>query len=607
MILCKGRVWKFGDNIDTDVIFPSQYMLLPTLNEMKVHAFEPLIEKFSKKVLSGDIILAGENFGCGSSREQAPAVLKSLGIKCIIAKSFARIFYRNAINIGLFAIVCNECYESVEQGDILVVDFGKNTIQVEGHNGRVYNFKEFPPHITNMISSGGLIEFLNIRENGLNNKWSSSDQSILQKRGKGRGMTLTEKILARASGKDYVEPGEIVQAKIDLIMTNDATTHISIDIFENKVKNRTIAMPEKVIWVVDHNVPSESVETANVQKKQREFVRKHGLRAHDGEGICHQILIENYVLPGQVIVGADSHTCSYGAFGIFSTGIGSTDLIAAMKEGSLWFMIPPSLKFELYGSLSPCVTAKDLILTIIGDIGANGANYKAMEFSGEGLRNLSIESRITLANLTLEAGAKNGIMEVDDDAISYLSQLRGNKIKYDLFKSDPEAQYEKIFRYDLSKIQPVIAFPHTVDNVRSIDEAEGIKLDQVFVGSCSNGRLEDLRILAGILKGAKIAKNLRLIISPASRRVYLKALNEGLISIFLESGAMVVNPNCSTCWGGSQAVVGDGERLLSTGTRNFKGRSGSPTAEVYLASIYTAAASALAGKIVNPLKYLRLK
>jgi 3-isopropylmalate/(R)-2-methylmalate dehydratase large subunit len=419
-------------------------------------------------------------------------------------------------------------------------------------------------------------------------------------------MTLSEKILARASGKESSSAGEIVQAEIDWIMTNDATTHVSIDIFEQRLHKQEIRHPERVIWVVDHNIPAESVETANVHRKQRLFAEKHGFNTHIGEGVCHQLLVERYVMPGQVVIGADSHTCSHGALGAFATGVGSTDLVGAIREGSLWFMVPATLRFELTGALHGGVTTKDLILTIIGDISGNGANYRTMEFAGSGLDTLSLESRIALANLAVEAGAKNAIMEADGKVLDYLAANRPPSAVKMVEKSDPAASFEKVCRYDLSKIEPVVACPHTVDNVSPIGEVEGLPLDQVFVGSCSNGRIEDLRLLAGILKGKRVHDRVRLAVSPASQRVYLQAVQEGLIRIFLEAGAMVLNPNCSTCWGGCQAVVGDGERLLSTGTRNFKGRSGSASAEVFLGSVYTAAASALAGEIVSPRKYLRI-
>jgi 3-isopropylmalate/(R)-2-methylmalate dehydratase large subunit len=419
-------------------------------------------------------------------------------------------------------------------------------------------------------------------------------------------MTVTEKILARASGRDSVIPGDIVQAELDWIMTNDATTHVSIDIFKSKLRNAAIRHPDRVIWVVDHNIPAECIETANVQKKQRDFAEQQGFRIHNGEGVCHQLLVEQYVLPGQVVIGADSHTCTHGALGAFATGVGSTDLVAAMTEGVLWFMVPATLRFDLEGALARGVTTKDLVLRIAGDITARGATYRAMEYAGPGLRGLSLDSRLALANLAVEVGAKNAIMPVDDVVGSFLHRTRGEASVRESLSSDSNAVYERVHTYRLDEIEPVVAFPHTVDNVKPIKDALGIRLDQVFIGSCSNGRLEDLRIAADILRGRRIAKNLRLAIAPASREVYLDALAAGYIETYLQAGAMVLNPNCSTCWGGGQAVVGDGERLLSTGTRNFKGRSGSATAEVYLSSVYTAAASALAGEIVDPRHYLHL-
>jgi 3-isopropylmalate/(R)-2-methylmalate dehydratase large subunit len=389
-------------------------------------------------------------------------------------------------------------------------------------------------------------------------------------------------------------------------MSNDATTHVSIDIFENKVKNKRIADPKKTIFVVDHNVPSESVKTTHVQNILRNFAKEHGIHLHDGEGVCHQILLEQYVSPGQVVLAADSHTCSMGSVGAFGTGVGSTDFVAAMVTGQTWLMVPKTLKFHLTNAFQNGVYARDLILKVVGDIKSDGATYMTMEFGGPAVKNLTMDDRIVLCNLAVEAGAKNGIIEPDEVTEHYLQEQGISYDKKLFFTSDTDCQYEHVYEYDLSTLEPAVVSPHFVDNydTASHKEKENIALHQGFIGSCNNGRIEELRVAANILKGKTIAPTVRLLIAPASQRVYLQALKEGLIETFLDSGAMVVNPNCSVCWGACQGVIGEGEVLISTGTRNFKGRAGSPNSFVYLGSAATAAASCLAGKIVDPRNYL---
>ncbi|HHU83512.1 MAG TPA: 3-isopropylmalate dehydratase large subunit [Firmicutes bacterium] len=412
------------------------------------------------------------------------------------------------------------------------------------------------------------------------------------------GMTMGEKILARASGKEAVKPGEIITARVDLCMTNDATTHISIDIFEKQLQVRKIFAPERVVFIIDHNVPSESVKTAEVQKKMRDFAREHRVNFYEGAGVCHQIMIEEFVSPGQLVVAADSHTCSYGGIGALGIGVGSTDFTAVMNTGEIWLMVPETLKFNIYGQFKKGVYARDLILKIIKDIGANGANYKIMEFGGPAIKDFTIDDRIVLCNMAVEAGAKSGLIEPDEKVVDYIN-ARGRREMY-LFKSDEDAVYEKVYDYDLAMLEPMVAKPHFVDNGCPVSEISDVKIDQGFIGSCNNGRIEELRVAARILKGRKIHPQVRLLVTPASKEVYLQALKEGLVDIFVASGAMVLNPNCSVCWGGCQGVIGEGETLISTGTRNFKGRAGHADSYVYLASAATVAASALTGKITDP-------
>ena len=411
------------------------------------------------------------------------------------------------------------------------------------------------------------------------------------------GMTIAEKIIARAAGVSEVRPGDIHTVEVDRLMSNDGTTHLTIDMYHNKLKHPHIADVNKLVWIVDHNVPSDSPKTAASQKKMRDFAKEHGIKFYEGQGVCHQIMMENHVCPGELIFGADSHTCAYGALGAFGTGVGCTDYLYAMVTGKSWVLVPETLRFNLTGKLPEGVYARDLILTIIGKIGANGANYKAMEFAGDGMKNLTMSDRIAICNLCVEAGAKTALMEVDDIALHYLHE-HGREPKA-CFASDADAHFAAVYDIDLSTITPIVAKPHFVDNVCPAKEATGVKIDEAFLGSCNNGRIEDLRVGAELLKGRKVHPLVRFLVVPASQAVYQQALKEGLLKIFMEAGAIVMNPNCSVCWGSCQGVIGEGETLISTGTRNFKGRAGHRDSFVYLASAATVTASAIKGEIAT--------
>ncbi|MBE5915646.1 MAG: 3-isopropylmalate dehydratase large subunit [Pseudobutyrivibrio ruminis] len=410
------------------------------------------------------------------------------------------------------------------------------------------------------------------------------------------GMTMAEKIIAAAAGVAETKAGDIETVTLDRLMSNDGTTHLTIDMYNN-LKNPHIAQVDKLVWIIDHNIPADSPKTAASHKKMRDFAKAHGIRFYEGEGVCHQIMVENHVRPGELIFGADSHTCAYGALGAFGTGVGCTDYLYAMVTGTSWLLVPETIRFNLHGKLNKGVYARDLILTIIGRISANGANYKAMEFVGDGLKALSIADRIAICNLCVEAGAKTALMEVDDVALDYLKE-HGRQPKA-IYKSDEDAVFAEEYDIDLSEIQPIVAKPHFVDNVVPVKECKGVKIDEAFLGSCNNGRIEDLRVGAEIIKGKHVAEGVRFLVVPASRAVYNQALKEGLLDIFMEAGAMVMNPNCSVCWGACQGVIGEGETLISTGTRNFKGRAGHKDSFVYLASAATVTVSAVAGYITE--------
>lgn len=410
-------------------------------------------------------------------------------------------------------------------------------------------------------------------------------------------MTMGEKIIASAAGVAQVKPGEIHIVRLDQMMTNDATTHLTLDMYQQELNSPRLADNNKLIFVIDHNFPADCPTTASAHRKMRLFARENNIILYEGQGICHQLMIENHVNSGELIVAADSHTCSYGALGAFGTGVGCTDLLYGMVTGTTWMMVPETIQFHLTGELPEGVFARDLMLTIIRDIGANGCNYKIMEFVGDGIEKMSIDDRIVLANLAVEAGAKSALMEADEKVVAFLGE-RGRKPKA-LFKSDEDAVYAAKYQYDLSKMEIIVARPDHIDDVVSIDEIGDVSIDQAFIGSCNNGRIEELRVAASILHNKKVNPKVRMIISPASNDTYLQALREGLIETLNEAGAMIVNSNCSVCWGGCQGVLAAGEVLISTGTRNFRGRAGHPDSKIYLGSAATVAASAIAGKIMS--------
>lgn len=420
------------------------------------------------------------------------------------------------------------------------------------------------------------------------------------------GMTITEKILAEHTDTQSVMPGQLIQARCDMALANDITAPIAIREF-GRLEIDRVWDKERICLVPDHFTPNKDIKSAEQAKYLREFAVKMGIVNYFevGEmGIEHALLPEKgLVLPGDLIIGADSHTCTYGALGAFSTGVGSTDLACTMATGKSWFKVPESLKFVLKGSLGQWVSGKDIILKIIGDIGVDGARYMAMEFSGDGLTNLSMDNRFTVANMAIEAGAKNGIFPVDDKSIEYVKESTKSgrrKDSYKIFESDKDAQYMKVYEYSLNDIEPQVAFPHLPENTKNISEVKNIKIDQVVIGSCTNGRLEDLRTAAKLLKGKKVKKGIRLLIFPATQKIYIDALREGLIETFIEAGGCVSTPTCGPCLGGHSGILASGERAVSTTNRNFIGRMGHRESEVYLASPAVAAASAVVGMIVSP-------
>lgn len=412
------------------------------------------------------------------------------------------------------------------------------------------------------------------------------------------GMTMTQKILAAHAGLEKIEAGQLIKCKLDMVLGNDVTTPVAIKEFQ-KAGFDSVFDKTKISMVMDHFTPNKDIKAAGQCKLCRDFANEKGIVNYfdvGDMGIEHALLPEKgLVAPGELVIGADSHTCTYGALGAFSTGVGSTDMAAGMATGEAWFKVPSAIKFNITGKLNEWVSGKDVILHIIGMIGVDGALYKSMEFVGDGIKNLSMDDRLAMANMAIEAGAKNGIFIVDEITKAYVSDKVNRE--YKVYEPDADAKYDAVYDIDLGKIKSTVAFPHLPENTRTIDEVGEVKIDQVVIGSCTNGRMEDLQVAAKILKGKHVAKNVRCIVIPATQKIYMQAMKEGLLEIFINAGCAVSTPTCGPCLGGHMGILAAGERAVATTNRNFVGRMGHPESEVYLASPAIAAASAITGKI----------
>ena len=415
------------------------------------------------------------------------------------------------------------------------------------------------------------------------------------------GMTMTQKILAAHAGLDYVSAGQLIEADLDLVLGNDVTAPVAIHEMD-KMNTKTVFDKDKIALVPDHFTPNKDIKSAEHCKCMRNFAKENDITNYFeiGEmGIEHALLPEKgLVVAGDVVIGADSHTCTYGALGAFSTGVGSTDMAAGMVTGKAWFKIPSAIKFVLTGKPAKWVSGKDVILHIIGLIGVDGALYKSMEFVGDGIANLTMDDRFAMANMAIEAGAKNGIFPVDDQTVEYMKEHSTKEFK--TYEADEDAEYDEVYTIDLSTLKSTVAFPHLPENTKTIDEVGEVIIDQVVIGSCTNGRIDDLRIAAKVLEGRKVAKGMRLIVFPATQAIYLQAMEEGLLATFIKAGGIVSTPTCGPCLGGHMGILAAGERAVATTNRNFVGRMGHVESEVYLASPAIAAASAVTGKISGP-------
>ena len=412
------------------------------------------------------------------------------------------------------------------------------------------------------------------------------------------GMTMTQKILAAHAGKESVAAGELIEANLDLVLGNDITSPVAINEMA-RMNKKNVFDKDKIALVMDHFIPNKDIKSAENCKCCRQFAMRHEISHYydvGKMGIEHALLPEEgLTVAGDSIIGADSHTCTYGALGAFSTGVGSTDMAAAMVTGKAWFKVPSAIKFELSGKPSEWVSGKDIILHIIGMIGVDGALYKSMEFAGDGIKYLSMDDRFTICNMAIEAGGKNGIFPVDDAAKEYMKEH--SKREYKIYEADDDAEYESVIKIDLGKLKPTVAFPHLPENTKEVGSFEKVKIDQAVIGSCTNGRIGDLRVAAEIMKGKKVSDGVRCIIIPATQKIYLQALEEGLIKTFIEAGAVVSTPTCGPCLGGYMGILASGEKCISTTNRNFVGRMGAVDSEIYLASPAVAAASSIAGYI----------
>lgn len=589
-----GKIWKFGDDIDTDTIIPGKRGTIPTIEEMKKYAFELLKPEFGSTVQAGDILVAGTNFGCGSSREQAATVLSYNGVRCIIAKSFARIFFRNAFNSGILLLQCDEIQDVCEGGDIVTVDVDAQTVSV---NGKSFQVGVIPENLFNIVANGGLIEDTKKRlKEGLK---SAEIQPLTIEQCRKKGYTMAEKILKKNAGKEHVEPGDIVITKPDMFMIHDIYTTYLVDTM-NKIGADKIEDPDKVTIIWDHCMPTAVAKNDyDHYDAGLELAERYGIKKlHIGEGICHTIMHEaKYAKPGEVVTATDSHTTTYGGAGNFCSGIGTAEMAAALITGELWFKVPSAIKIVLNGHLQDGVMSKDVILRILGDIKADGGQYKSLEFTGPAAHEMSMEQRFTVANMALEAGAKCGLFEADEKTAEYYGMPLE---EIDWVCVDDEAKYERVLTYDVSELEPQLSCPQGVDNVHPISEVLGTKIDEVYLGSCTNGSIEDLAAAAKIVKGKKVAKGLRFIVVPATNTIFKQAIELGYIKTFIEAGAVISHPCCGLCCGMPYGLMTDDERILLTANRNFIGRQGTKKTLSYLSSPTVAAATAIAGVVTDP-------
>lgn len=592
--LFSGKVWTFGNDIDTDTIIPGKRGTIPTFEEMSKYAFEYYKPEFASTCRPGDILVAGTNFGCGSSREQAATVLKYNGVRCIIAKSFARIFFRNAFNSGILLLTCDGIQDVVTGGDIVTVDVEAHTVSA---NGQTFTTGAVPENLLAIVEHGGLIEDTKARiAAGLQRAPHVELDDTARRK---KGYTLAEKLLKKNAGVDHVQAGDIVITHPDMFMIHDIYTPYLLNTLE-QIGADKIDDPSKVTIIFDHCMPTAVAKNDSAHYDAGiELARRYGIdKLHIGEGICHTLMHEKrYAMPGCVATATDSHTTTYGGAANFCSGIGTAEMAAALITGELWFKVPEAIKIVLNGHLPNGVLSKDVILRILGDIKADGGQYKSLEFTGPAAHEMSMNARFTVANMALEAGAKCGLFEADEKTAEYydipLSEI-------DWVCVDDDAHYEKVLTYNVSELEPQLSCPQGVDNVHPISEIAGTPIDEVYIGSCTNGSIEDMAIAADIVRGKHVPDTMRFIVAPATNYVFKEAIKRGYIKDFIEAGAVIVHPCCGLCCGMPYGLMYDDERILLTANRNFIGRQGTKKTLSYLSSPAVAAATALAGVVTDP-------
>ena len=587
----KGKVFKYGDNVDTDVIIPARYLNIADPKELSTHAMEDIDADFVKNMHPGDIVVATRNFGCGSSREMAASVLKTAGIRCIIAKSFAKIFFRNAINNGLLLIECRDLYDRCREGDTVEVEVGRQIIC----NGTAYPVPGMSPEVLDILRYGGLASRMRALDKSVPAAPAPRDTLRDVHR---PGHTLAEQLLIHNTGAQDLRPGDVVTVRVDEAVLHDIYTPYIFQQFRDMGFDH-VYDPDRISVMVDHLYPTCLDDDPRCFRYSRRFQDEYGVkRLYVADGISHQLALEEHLAaPGKIIFGTDSHTTTYGAVGAFASGVGYTEMASIIGCGRLWVRVPSAIKVVVNGPLPKGVFPKDIILRVLGDLTAAGAIYKSLEFTGSTIQQLSISGRAAIANMAVECGAKAALFAPDEKTAAFCGV---DLADCDWLRFDGDARYERVLTYDAGTFRPYLSCPYGVDNVHPIEDVAGTPVDQVFIGSCTNGRLEDMEAAYNILKGKHIAKGVRGIIIPATMAVYKECILRGWTTAFIDAGCIVSTPTCGPCLGGYMGILAEGERCVSTTNRNFVGRMGHVKSEVYLASPATAAASALTGCITDP-------
>ena len=604
----QGTATVFGDDVDTDTIYPGRWLAVLRPEDQARHLFENLGAEVGAKVAAGGVVVGGWNFGCGSSREHAVTAMIGAGVRLVVARSFSRLFFRNAVNNGLAVVTSPEVAEAIQDGDAIQADLRAGQATVAG---RTIAFTPWPAEVLSILEAGGLwAARAGAGSAAVEPAAASPDPGVVSSTGQGTpagepGLTLAEKIMSRLAGRE-VRAGQMVEIGPDWTFALDDGIGLIDQTFRLRGV-KSLAHPEKIALFYDHYAPADTPLHAHVQRVGRQLFERFGLpreRLFDvGQGISHQIAVESgLVRPGQMVTNMDSHTLTIGAVGAVGCGIGGAEMACLWAHGKLWFRVPHTVRVELHGQLAPGLYAKDLVLAMLSRITARGALYDAIEFHGPALERLSIPERMTLCNMGIEMGAKFAV--VPGDAVTRDHYARLGVEVGEMPQPDAHAHYRAHHRFDLSTLEPLLAVPPRVDQVEPVSAHAGQPVHQAFLGTCTNGRLEDLQVAAWMLRGRRIAPGVRLVVTPASRQVHLAALRAGVIETLVEAGATVTTPGCGACAGMHQGVLAEDEVCISSSSRNFLGRMGHPGSRVFLGSPATVAASALTGRLTDPRELL---